>query len=159
MTLALIGFAVVLVFAFLRMPLGVALGLVGLVGFSEAIRAEYGRQGLGVTMVCPGFVDTPMLKKLPEGTQSGVPLRQPAKWLTTTPEKIVRKIMRAIPRNRRLVVATPLAHMLYHFKRLFPGTFDFVQSFKLSRWIRWKRRKKESAAPQLNQPTQPKKAA
>ena len=35
MTFALIGFAVVLILAFLRMPLGVALGLVGLVGFSE----------------------------------------------------------------------------------------------------------------------------
>ena len=35
MTLALIGFAVVLILAFMRMPLGVALGLVGLVGFSE----------------------------------------------------------------------------------------------------------------------------
>ena len=35
MTVALIGFAVVLILAFLRMPLGVALGLVGLVGFSE----------------------------------------------------------------------------------------------------------------------------
>ncbi len=35
MTIALIGFAVVLLLAFLRMPLGVALGLVGLVGFSE----------------------------------------------------------------------------------------------------------------------------
>ncbi len=35
MTFALIGFAVVLVLAFMRMPLGVALGLVGVVGFSE----------------------------------------------------------------------------------------------------------------------------
>lgn len=35
MTVALIGFAVVLILAFMRMPLGVALGLVGLVGFSE----------------------------------------------------------------------------------------------------------------------------
>ncbi len=35
MTLALIGFAVILVLAFMRMPLGVALGLVGVVGFSE----------------------------------------------------------------------------------------------------------------------------
>ena len=35
MTFALIGFAVVLILAFLRMPLGVALGLVGVVGFSE----------------------------------------------------------------------------------------------------------------------------
>ena len=35
MIIALIGFAAVLILAFLRMPLGVALGLVGLVGFSE----------------------------------------------------------------------------------------------------------------------------
>ena len=35
MTVALIGFAAVLVLAFMRMPLGVALGLVGLIGFSE----------------------------------------------------------------------------------------------------------------------------
>ena len=35
MTIALIGFAAVLLLAFMRMPLGVALGLVGLVGFSE----------------------------------------------------------------------------------------------------------------------------
>ena len=35
MTAALIGFAAVLVLAFLRMPLGVALGLVGVVGFAE----------------------------------------------------------------------------------------------------------------------------
>ncbi|MDD9910039.1 MAG: TRAP transporter large permease [Ahrensia sp.] len=35
MTAALIGFAAVLVLAFMRMPLGVALGLVGVVGFAE----------------------------------------------------------------------------------------------------------------------------
>ena len=35
MTAALIGFAAVLVLAFLRMPLGIALGLVGVVGFAQ----------------------------------------------------------------------------------------------------------------------------
>ena len=35
MTLALIGFAAVLLLAFMRMPLGIALGLVGFVGFAE----------------------------------------------------------------------------------------------------------------------------
>jgi tripartite ATP-independent transporter DctM subunit len=35
MTVALIGFAAVLILAFMRMPLGVALGLVGFIGFSE----------------------------------------------------------------------------------------------------------------------------
>jgi len=35
MTIALIGFAAVLLLAFMRMPLGIALGLVGFIGFSE----------------------------------------------------------------------------------------------------------------------------
>ncbi|MGH6726369.1 MAG: SDR family NAD(P)-dependent oxidoreductase, partial [Pseudolabrys sp.] len=35
-----------------------------LVGFSMAMRAEYGRPGFGVTALCPGFVQTPMIKNL-----------------------------------------------------------------------------------------------
>ncbi|MFT7214004.1 MAG: C4-dicarboxylate transporter DctM subunit, partial [Granulosicoccus sp.] len=35
MTVALIGFAAVLILAFFRMPLGIALGLVGVVGFGQ----------------------------------------------------------------------------------------------------------------------------
>ena len=35
MTIALIGFAAVLLLAFMRMPLGIALGLVGVIGFGE----------------------------------------------------------------------------------------------------------------------------
>jgi hypothetical protein len=35
MTIALIGFAAVLTLAFLRMPLGIALGLVGVIGFGQ----------------------------------------------------------------------------------------------------------------------------
>ena len=29
-----------------------------LVGFSESLRSEYGKQGIGVTAICPGFVKT-----------------------------------------------------------------------------------------------------
>ena len=116
----------------------------GLVGFTEAIRAEYGRWGLGVSMVCPGFVQTPMLESLPEQSETGQKLRKPSKWLTTTPDKIARKIVKAIRYNKRLVLATPLAHFLYHTKRLFPGTCDFVQSFKMSGVKSWFRKKKST---------------
>ena len=34
MTIALVGFGAVLLLAFMRMPLGLALGLVGFIGFS-----------------------------------------------------------------------------------------------------------------------------
>ena len=37
----------------------------GLVGFSDALRAEYGRDGLGVTAMCPGFVTTKLFTSAP----------------------------------------------------------------------------------------------
>ena len=37
-----------------------------LVGFSDALRAEYGRDGLGVTALCPGFVRTNLFTSAPQ---------------------------------------------------------------------------------------------
>src|SRR3972149_7472572 len=36
-----------------------------LVGFSDALRAEYGREGLGVTALCPGLVATNLFATAP----------------------------------------------------------------------------------------------
>ncbi len=36
-----------------------------MVGFSEALRVEYGREGLGVTALCPGFVATNLFTSAP----------------------------------------------------------------------------------------------
>ena len=42
----------------------------GVVGFSESLRAEYGRRGLGVTALCPGFVDTRLFSSAPLNVRS-----------------------------------------------------------------------------------------
>lgn len=105
----------------------------GLVGFTESLRAEYSRWGLGVTLICPGFVQTPLLENLPAVSKNGQALKKPSKWMTTTPEKIAKQTVNAMKRNRRLVVATPLAKFLYHAKRIAPGAFDFVQTFQSSK--------------------------
>ena len=118
----------------------------GLVGLSESLRAEYGRWGLGVTTVCPGFVQTPMIENLPDRSGNGQKLRKPARWLMTTPEKVARKIAVGVLKNRRLILATPLAHFLYHSKRLAPGLFDRVQNFKSSHLTGWMRRSRKPAA-------------
>ncbi len=36
-----------------------------MVGFSESLRNEFGRQGLGVTALCPGFVTTNLFTNAP----------------------------------------------------------------------------------------------
>ena len=105
----------------------------GLVGLTESLRAEYSRWGLGVTLICPGFVQTPLIENLPTVSKNGQKLKHPPKWLTTTPQKIASQTVAAMKRNRRLVVSTGLAKFLYTAKRLLPGTFDFIQTFQSSK--------------------------
>jgi NAD(P)-dependent dehydrogenase (short-subunit alcohol dehydrogenase family) len=100
----------------------------GLIGFTESLRAEYGRRGVGVTAICPG----PVLTKLYQSAQSGrtdkaVP--SPPRWMCTTPERVAAITLKAIRRDRRQVLITPTAHCLFQLKRFVPGLIDFVNRF------------------------------
>jgi short-subunit dehydrogenase len=96
-----------------------------LVGFSDALRAEYGREGLGVTALCPGFVSTNLFTSAPLPEVGKQQHKVPPKLFTTTPDKVARAAVRAIRRNRRLVVIEPSARFLTTVKRLAPGVVDF----------------------------------
>jgi NAD(P)-dependent dehydrogenase (short-subunit alcohol dehydrogenase family) len=98
----------------------------GLVGFSEAIRAEFGRHGLGVTALCPGPVRTNLYRATPSGHQHKTTPEPPA-WICTTPERVAQKAVRAIRRDQRLVLVSPLAYALHYTKRFAPGLLDTLQ--------------------------------
>ncbi len=104
----------------------------GLVGFSEALRAEYCRRGLGVTALCPGFVTTDLFRSMPD-TDSDRPHRTPPSWVCTTPERAAEKAVRAIRRNSRLTLVTPLAHLAYYTRRIAPGLLDTIYRFSRRR--------------------------
>ncbi|MDX1963184.1 MAG: SDR family oxidoreductase [Pirellulales bacterium] len=97
----------------------------GLVGYSEALRAEYVRRGIGVTALCPGPVTT----NLYNAAVSGRPDRavpNPPNWLCATPETVAATGIRAIERNQGMVLVTLMAHALWRAKRWFPGVLDFL---------------------------------
>jgi short-subunit dehydrogenase len=96
-----------------------------MVGFSDALRAEYGREGLGVTALCPGFVATNLFTSAPQPEKGKGP-KVPPRFFCTTPEKVARSAVRAIRRDRRLVVVEPLAKLLTTIKRFTPGLIDFL---------------------------------
>ena len=100
----------------------------GLVGFSESLRAEYGRRGLGVTALCPGLVETNIFRAAING-RPNKPVPTPPCWLCTTPEAVARRAVRAIRRNEGLVLVTWMAHVLWRLKRFAPGLLDFAQRF------------------------------
>lgn len=98
----------------------------GLVGFSEALRAEYGRKGIGVTALCPGPVRTKLYESAQTGKGSTKPVPQPPRWICTTETKVADKAIKAIRKNKRLVLLTPLAHLLYQTKRFAPWLLDLL---------------------------------
>ena len=100
----------------------------GLIGFTESLRAEYGRRGVGVTAICPG----PVLTNLYAAAAGGRPdkaVPTPPRWMCATPEKVAAVTLKAIRRNRRQVLITPTAHFLFQLKRFAPWLIDFMNGF------------------------------
>ena len=96
-----------------------------MVGFSEALRNEFGREGLGVTALCPGFVDTNLFTSAPLGEKQKEH-KIPPRIFCTTPEKVAHAAVKAIRRNKRMVVMTPAAWLFVSAKRFVPGVMDFL---------------------------------
>jgi short-subunit dehydrogenase len=96
-----------------------------MVGFSESLRNELGRQGLGVTALCPGFVTTNLFTNAPL-EESAEEHKLPPRWVCTTPERVANAAVKAIYRNRRLVTLEPFARLMYAVKRFAPWLMDFT---------------------------------
>ena len=126
----------------------------GLIGFTESLRAEYGRLGLGVTGICPGPVLTNLYEAAPTGRATQiVPL--PPNWLCATPERVAVVTLKAIRKDKRQVLITPMAHALFQLKRFAPWLIDFAHRF--SRKARKKRQLAKQAAQAMQ--IEPRRAA
>jgi short-subunit dehydrogenase len=116
----------------------------GLIGFTESLRAEYGRRGLGVTALCPGPVLTNLYKSCASArTDKTVP--EPPRWLCSSIDTVAVSAIKAIRRNKRRVLIGPLAHLLSWINWLAPGAIDFLNQFS---------RKKRKLAVVASEPEQ-----
>jgi short-subunit dehydrogenase len=98
----------------------------GLVGFTEALRAEYNRRGIGVTNLCPGPVSSNLYNRAISGRSKNQAVPNPPAWLSASPELVARRGVWGIKKNKRLVLVTPLARLLYVLKRLSPALLDWL---------------------------------
>lgn len=115
----------------------------GLVGYSEALRNEYGRNGLGVTALCPGFVCTNLFSSAKPAVGEDKP-RQPPAFMCTTPERVAKAGVRAIQRNRRKVVIEPCARVLHTLHHFAPGFIDWAIRFGEYKKVKQKQRRLDS---------------
>ncbi|QDU88606.1 Putative oxidoreductase SadH [Pirellulimonas nuda] len=102
-------------------------------GYSESLRAEYGRLGLGVTTLCPGFVETNLFKNAHTATPKQH-VKPPPGYMCTTADRVARAAISGIKRNRDVVLVEWFARALHLWKRFSPFTMDAAL-----RWG-WRRR-------------------
>jgi NAD(P)-dependent dehydrogenase (short-subunit alcohol dehydrogenase family) len=104
-------------------------------GFSEGLYEELLPHRIGVTAVCPGIINTPIVHTSrfrgraadPELQRRGAEFYQRRNY---GPERVARNVLRAMQRNRRVAPISPEAWAMYYLKRLAPGAL-----YAMGRWI------------------------
>ncbi|HTQ20841.1 SDR family oxidoreductase [Mycobacterium sp.] len=95
----------------------------GLRGLSEVLRFDLARHRIGVSVVVPGAVKTPLVNTV---EIAGVDREDPnvSRWVNrfsghaVSPEKAAGKILAGVAKNRYLIYTSPDIRALYLFKRL-----------------------------------------
>ena len=112
----------------------------GLRGVSEVLRFDLPRHRIGVTLVCPGGVDTPMVESLdiagvdPGALESsGWPrrFRRHAK----SPEHVAGRILDGIVRNRYLVYTSADIRLLHLLERAVPPAYRLAMRVANARLV------------------------
>lgn len=94
-----------------------------IVGLSLALRTEAAAHGIGVLAICPSGVETPILGKgLPDGFDGRAfySSGQGSKSFYD-PDRLARETLRAVEKNKALLVVPRSAHAAWLFARLAPG--------------------------------------
>ena len=106
----------------------------GLRGLSEVLRYDLRRHRIGVTVVCPGAVRTPLVgtAEIVGVDRSGAESKKFIKrfeGMAVTPEHAARKIIAGTARNKRLVFTSPDIRVFYWLKRKMYPVYHLVTIF------------------------------
>jgi short-subunit dehydrogenase len=103
----------------------------GLRGVSEVLRFDLARHGIGVSLVCPGGVKTPLVGTVEiVGVDSQSPRIQKLKHRfekrAVTPEHVAEKILDGIEKNRYLVFTSRDIQLAFLLQRWFPPGYELI---------------------------------
>lgn len=106
---------------------------------SECLRAELAGQDIGVSAICPGFVNTNITATtrftgLPEEEQQGRRERSTRRYAKRNypPEKVAAAVLRAVARNEAVVPVTPEARLVRMLGRISPKALRGLARINLS---------------------------
>jgi NAD(P)-dependent dehydrogenase (short-subunit alcohol dehydrogenase family) len=103
----------------------------GLRGVSEVLRFDLRKHGIGVSLICPGAVKTPLVSSV---EIVGVDRESPRMRKLTagfekravSPERVAGRIVEAIERNRYMVFTSADGRVLYWLQRKFSPPYEMV---------------------------------
>jgi NAD(P)-dependent dehydrogenase (short-subunit alcohol dehydrogenase family) len=103
----------------------------GLRGVSEVLRFDLRRQRIGVSLVCPGGVATPLVETANiRGVDTNAPqvraLRERFERRAVSPEHVAAKIIEGIERDRYLVFTSPDIRLAFLAQRYFPPAYELA---------------------------------
>jgi short-subunit dehydrogenase len=112
-------------------------------GLTEVLYFDLRQHGIGVTLICPGYVSTPMAKSMPikdmhtEFRGSGMVLRI-FEAFSGTPQSIAEHVVEAVTGNKFLVIPGLPSRVIYHYRRLFPrlATSSGLIVARIFSWLR-----------------------
>lgn len=95
----------------------------GVVMLSQCLRSDWARHGVGVSVICPGVINTPIL----DATRLRGVSSDERGWFAWgfkhghSPELVANAIVRAAAKNRGVVPVGLESHAIYHVMRMLPG--------------------------------------
>jgi NAD(P)-dependent dehydrogenase (short-subunit alcohol dehydrogenase family) len=116
------------------------------VGLSRALRIEARQYGVRVSALCPGVIRTPILKggrygRFKPGLGPAVFARTLERARPMQPSVLARRVLRAVERNRAIIIEPKWWRVLWYLDRLSPWLFEKVGE----RLLRQMRREIEAA--------------
>ena len=106
--------------------------------FSECLRVELAEYGIGVSVICPGLINTGIVRStLYVGTDPAEAARRREAAMRLYrrrnygPERVADHIVSAVRRNRAVVPVTPEAHAIRLVGRLTPGLARVLARFEV----------------------------
>jgi NAD(P)-dependent dehydrogenase (short-subunit alcohol dehydrogenase family) len=106
----------------------------GVFGLSEALRDELSRHGIGVTVVCPGVIDTPITSSarmrgaLMERPETRAQMIEAYRRRNYGPERVAENVLKAIARNRAVAPISPESWVMWYVKRFAPGLVRWINA-------------------------------
>ncbi len=96
------------------------------VGISTGLRAEAAKHGIKVSVVCPGFVRTPILDNASVNGRSLDSAKKKIPW--AEPDEVAREVLRGVARNKPVIVVTRHGKVLTQLHRLAPAAMRWATS-------------------------------